>query len=159
MIAPDYGSLTVASSAFAFELLARLDTGQRNRPAQASRSQRVKSCQKLSYWPCGSNAHAPPLTETLEIASWKTPTSLCPKLRVAPTVRGQCNSFAEHHASMDCPIYVPFTAAPATNGTLRKSAPSSSRNFTLPPRRSSNKGEKSGVIIGGNRCDPPLLNA
>ena len=96
------------------------------------------SCQKLSFRPRGGNAQAPHRCDTtfLEIVSWtaNTPTSPRPNLRAAIAALGRCNSFAKHHDLVGCQICIPSTASHVMSGTLRRAAPSSSRNC-MPEQR------------------------
>src|SRR4029077_21246964 len=72
----------------------------------------------------------------LEIVSWtaNTPTSPRLNLRVAIAAPGRCNSFAKHHDLAGCLICIPSTASHVMSGTLRRAAPSSSRNC-MPEQR------------------------
>jgi hypothetical protein len=56
------------------------------------------------------------------------------KLRVASAALGRCNSFAKHHDLAGCLICIPSTASHVMSGTLRRAAPSSSRNC-MPEQR------------------------
>ena len=57
-----------------------------------------------------------------------------PRLLVALTALDRCNSLAKHHAMARCPICIPSTASHVMSGTLRRAAPSSSRNC-MPEQR------------------------
>ena len=72
----------------------------------------------------------------LEIVSWtaNTPTSPRLNLRVVIAALGRCNCFAELHGLAGCLISTPSTASHVTNGTLRRTAPSRSRNC-MPEQR------------------------
>ena len=57
-----------------------------------------------------------------------------PSLRVAIAALGRCNCFAELHDLAGCLISTPSTASHVMSGTLRRAAPSSSRNC-MPEQR------------------------
>ena len=105
--------------------------------ASDARLPSTKSCRKLSSRPRGGNAQAPHRCDTLEIVSWtaNTPTSPRLSLRVAIAALGRCNSFAKHHDLAGCLICIPSTASHVMSGTLRRAAPSSSRNCTPEQRQ------------------------
>jgi len=75
-------------------------------------------------------------TRLLEIVSWtaNTPTSPRLSLRVAIAALGRCNCFVELHGLAGCLISTPSTASRVMSGTLRRVAPSSSRNC-MPEQR------------------------
>ena len=69
-----------------------------------------------------TRAQAPHRCDTLEIVSRQI------HQQDRAQASGRCNSFAKHHDLAGCLICIPSTASHVTNGTLRRVAPSSSRN-------------------------------